>query len=97
MLGATGRTGVHVVDQGLAQNHHITAVVRNPDKVTTQHENLKVCFGHCTVCRSSFQNFLQSNYRIANVHSRTAVANKNMEQVAGTKFSVLNPLLFSVL
>ena len=41
-LGATGETGVCVIDQGLAENHHITAVVRNPDKVTTQHANLKV-------------------------------------------------------
>lgn len=40
VLGATGRTGGHVVTQGLARGHHITAVARRPEAVTARHENL---------------------------------------------------------
>ncbi|RPE71599.1 putative NAD(P)-binding protein [Pacificibacter maritimus] len=34
VLGATGRTGQHIVAQGLAKGHAITALVRDPSKVT---------------------------------------------------------------
>ena len=30
------------MNQALDQNHHVTALVRSPEKVTVQHENLKV-------------------------------------------------------
>jgi len=42
ILGATGRTGIEAVKQALADNHTVTAVVRNPAKLTVEHENLKV-------------------------------------------------------
>lgn len=32
-IGATGRTGAHVVDLALARGHEVTALVRSPDKV----------------------------------------------------------------
>ncbi len=44
LLGATGYTGSVVLQQALAAGHHVIAPVRNPDKLTTQHENLKVTF-----------------------------------------------------
>lgn len=34
VLGATGRTGKHIVEQGLAKGHEITALVRDTSKVT---------------------------------------------------------------
>lgn len=34
VLGATGRTGQHIVEQGFAKGHEITALVRDPSKVT---------------------------------------------------------------
>lgn len=34
VLGATGRTGQHILEQGLAKGHEITALVRDPSKVT---------------------------------------------------------------
>lgn len=34
VMGATGRTGQHIVEQGLAKGHAITALVRDPGKVT---------------------------------------------------------------
>ncbi|MFK8033900.1 MAG: NAD(P)-dependent oxidoreductase [Hyphomicrobiales bacterium] len=34
MLGATGRTGKHIFELGLVKGHEITALVREPSKVT---------------------------------------------------------------
>lgn len=34
VLGASGRTGQHIVEQGLAKGHQITALVRDPNKIT---------------------------------------------------------------
>ncbi|XP_061528358.1 flavin reductase (NADPH)-like [Phycodurus eques] len=45
VLGATGQTGQFVVNQALQQGHAVTAVVRNLDKVTVRHDNLKVVEG----------------------------------------------------
>ncbi|MGI3186547.1 NAD(P)-dependent oxidoreductase [Nioella aestuarii] len=36
VLGASGRTGRHIVEQGLAKGHQITALVRDPSKVEPQ-------------------------------------------------------------
>ncbi|XP_060763016.1 uncharacterized protein YwnB-like isoform X3 [Neoarius graeffei] len=46
ILGATGLTGKQLVNQALKQGHVITAVVRNPSKLTINHENLKVVEGN---------------------------------------------------
>ena len=36
VFGATGRTGKEVVKQALEKGHHITAVVRTPEKLDIQ-------------------------------------------------------------
>ena len=45
VYGATGEVGTHVVQEALDRGHRVTAVSRNPDKVTLQHDNLKVARG----------------------------------------------------
>ncbi|XP_030647453.1 uncharacterized protein At2g34460, chloroplastic [Chanos chanos] len=45
VLGATGQTGQQLVNQALQQGHTVTAVVRNPGKLTVTHEKLKVVEG----------------------------------------------------
>ncbi len=45
IFGATGQTGVLLVDMALKSGHEVTAYVRNPDKIKTTHENLKVVVG----------------------------------------------------
>lgn len=45
VLGATGRTGTHVVDLALARGHRVTAFVRSPQKLTRHHEALTVIQG----------------------------------------------------
>src|SRR6478672_2041748 len=52
IFGATGGTGRELVDQALAQGHEVTAFVRNPAKMTTQHEKLKVVKGNIMDCHS---------------------------------------------
>lgn len=42
VLGATGQTGQELVQQALQQGHTVTAIVRNPAKLTVTHDNLKV-------------------------------------------------------
>lgn len=46
VLGGTGQTGQHLVRQALQQGHDVTAVVRNPGKMTVTHEKLKVVEGN---------------------------------------------------
>lgn len=45
IYGATGEVGRHIVQEALDRGHRVTAVSRNPAKVTTQHENLAVAKG----------------------------------------------------
>lgn len=42
LLGATGPSGLQVVKEALERGHVVTAVVRNPEKITDKHDNLKV-------------------------------------------------------
>ncbi len=48
VLGATGRTGRLVVEQALATGHNVTALVRSPEKLTTDHSSLRVVTGQAT-------------------------------------------------
>ena len=42
LIGATGFVGSAILKEALDRGHHVTALVRNPEKVTLQHENLKL-------------------------------------------------------
>lgn len=46
IIGATGGTGWELVKQALEQGHHVTALVRNPKKLTIQHPNLTLVKGN---------------------------------------------------
>ena len=48
VFGATGGTGQQLVTQALAQGHAVTAFVRRPEAVTTQHAALTVMQGDVT-------------------------------------------------
>ncbi len=45
VFGASGGTGVQIVEQALAAGHAVTAFVRTPAKLTVQHPNLTVFQG----------------------------------------------------
>jgi putative NADH-flavin reductase len=48
VLCATGETGQQIVSQALDQGHDVTALVRNPRKLTVAHERLRVVTGSVT-------------------------------------------------
>ena len=45
VLGATGPTGLQIVQQALAQGHEVTVFVRDPAKLPVRHERLKTVTG----------------------------------------------------
>jgi putative NADH-flavin reductase len=52
ILGATGSVGRHLVPQALAQGHEVTTIVRNPAKLETRHERLRVLQGDALDARA---------------------------------------------
>jgi len=48
VLGATGGTGQQLVSQALEQGHLVTALVRNPERMTTTSERVRVLVGSVT-------------------------------------------------
>lgn len=52
IIGATRGIGLRLVEQALAQEHRVTALVRDPKRLTRQHERLKVLKGDILDARS---------------------------------------------
>ncbi|SDS71645.1 NAD(P)-dependent oxidoreductase [Actinoplanes derwentensis] len=48
IVGASGRTGTHLVEQALAAGHDVVALMRNPAKLALRHERLEVAQGELT-------------------------------------------------
>ena len=48
VFGASGNTGRHIVHQALDAGHHVTAFVRNPDKLGLTHDRLRLHVGDVT-------------------------------------------------
>ncbi|MDF2556909.1 MAG: hypothetical protein K0R71_737 [Bacillales bacterium] len=46
ILGATGRVGSQIMTYALYDGHHITVLVRNPEKITIYNENLTIIQGN---------------------------------------------------
>jgi len=49
IIGGTGGTGRELIKQALEQGHSVTALVRNPEKVNTTHQQLNVVKGNILV------------------------------------------------
>lgn len=49
IIGGTGGTGRELIKQALEQGHDVTALVRDPAKVKTVHENLQIIKGNVLV------------------------------------------------
>ena len=45
VIGATGHTGVQIIDLGLARGHEMTAFVRSPEKIKRRDARLKIVRG----------------------------------------------------
>lgn len=46
ILGGTGRVGSHLVENALQDDHYVTVLVRTPEKIQIQHNNLTVVQGN---------------------------------------------------
>ena len=46
ILGATGRVGSQLVNHALHDNHHVTALVRSPEKIQLEDERLTIVRGN---------------------------------------------------
>lgn len=46
ILGATGRVGSHILELALNENHHVTVLVRDKDKLQTESRNLTIIEGN---------------------------------------------------
>lgn len=46
ILGATGRVGRHILELALMDGHHVTALVRSPDKLQVVDRNLTIVVGN---------------------------------------------------
>lgn len=46
IIGGTGATGQELIKQALEQGHKVTALVRNPNKIKTNHPDLKLIAGN---------------------------------------------------
>lgn len=42
ILGGTGRVGYQMVTYALHDGHHVTVLVRTPEKIQINHENLTI-------------------------------------------------------
>lgn len=45
LIGATGFVGAHLLREALTRGHHVTALVRDPSKLSDSHKNLTVVQG----------------------------------------------------
>lgn len=48
LIGATGFVGKAILDELLLRGHQVTAIVRNPQKITVQNDNLDIVQGDVT-------------------------------------------------
>ena len=60
IFGATSPTGKMVLENLLAENHLVTAVARNPDSISTRHENFTLVKGD-VFSPSSFEDSIKGN------------------------------------
>lgn len=52
IIGGTGKTGRKLIEQGLAQGHQLTVVVRNPRKLKINDPNLRIVKGDVLIPES---------------------------------------------
>ena len=45
IFGATGKTGIESVKQAMDKGHHVTAFVRNPDRLEIEDKNITLVTG----------------------------------------------------
>ncbi|MDN4494456.1 NAD(P)-dependent oxidoreductase [Ureibacillus aquaedulcis] len=60
ILGGTGRVGSQIVTHALHDGHHVTALVRSPEKIEYNHENLSIIKGN-VLNKEDIEQVMQGN------------------------------------
>lgn len=85
IFGATGRTGIHVVEQALAAGHDVVAFVRNPAKLNLRHERLRTVQGELTDAVAVEDVVRGADAVLATLTPNLTGGSKDMPVAAGTR------------
>lgn len=85
IFGATGRTGIHLVEQALAAGHDVVAFVRNPAKLDLRHERLRIVQGELTDAGAVEGVVRGADAVLATLTPNLVGGSKDMPVAAGTR------------
>lgn len=85
VFGATGRTGIHLVEQALAAGHDVTAFIRNPAKLSLRYERLRIVQGELTDAVAVEDVVRGADAVLATLTPNLASGSKDMPVAAGTR------------
>ena len=85
IFGATGRTGIHLVEQALAAGHDVVAFIRNPAKLDLRHDRLRVAQGELTDAVAVEDVVRGADAVLATLTPQIVGGSKDMPVAAGTR------------
>ncbi|KQQ51320.1 NAD(P)-dependent oxidoreductase [Plantibacter sp. Leaf314] len=85
IFGATGRTGIHLVEQALAAGHDVVAFIRNPAKLDLRHDRLRVVQGELTDAVAVKDVVRGADAVLATLTAQIVGGSKDMPVAAGTR------------
>jgi len=85
IFGATGRTGIHLVEQALAAGHDVVAFIRNPAKLDLRHDRLRVVQGELTDAVAVEDVVRGADAVLATLTPQIVGGSKDMPVAAGTR------------
>lgn len=85
IFGATGRTGIHLVEQALAAGHDVVAFIRNPAKLDLRHDRLRVVQGELTDAVAVEDVVRGADAVLATLTPQIVGGSKDMPIAAGTR------------
>ena len=85
IFGATGRTGIHLVEQALAAGHDVVAFIRNPAKLDLRHDRLRVVQGELTDAVAVEDVVRGAEAVLATLTPQIVGGSKDMPVAAGTR------------
>ncbi|MBD8536089.1 NAD(P)-dependent oxidoreductase [Plantibacter sp. CFBP 13570] len=85
IFGATGRTGIHLVEQALANGHDVVAFIRNPAKLDLRHDRLRVVQGELTDAVAVEDVVRGADAVLATLTPQIVGGSKDMPVAAGTR------------
>ncbi|SMQ62298.1 NAD(P)H-binding [Plantibacter sp. VKM Ac-1784] len=85
IFGATGRTGIRLVEQALAVGHDVVAFIRNPAKLDLRHDRLRVVQGELTDAVAVEDVVRSADAVLATLTPQIVGGSKDLPVAAGTR------------